>query len=67
MSESIEGRTARAGYANYKGDVSSIVGEVHGPNELREFVTAVEAKYDTENNSTRVGFDFARPTDMKGI
>lgn len=43
-------------FANYKGDVTHMVGEVKGPNLLREWFTAVTAEYDSATDRTRVGF-----------
>jgi hypothetical protein len=45
-------------FANYRGDVTHIVGEVKGPNLLGETLTAVSAEYDSAADRTRVGFAF---------
>lgn len=47
-------------FATYPGDVTHMVGEVKGPNTLREPLTAVTAEYDAETNKTRVGFTYAK-------
>jgi hypothetical protein len=47
---------AASGYMNYTNDVTSIVGEVKGPNYLGEWMTAVSAVYAPVTNKTRVGF-----------
>lgn len=52
-------------FANYPGDVTSIVGEVKGPNTLGEYLTAVAAEYDRETDMTRVGFAYATVADME--
>lgn len=49
---------ATARFLTYPGDVTHIVGEVKGPNTLGEFLTAVEAEYDSTTNKTRVGFAY---------
>lgn len=51
---------ANAGHATYPGNVETILGEVKGPNLLREFLVAVDAEYDPVTDKTRVGFDYAR-------
>lgn len=45
-------------FANYRGDVRHIVGEVKGPNMLGESLTAVTADYDGVADRTRVGFAY---------
>lgn len=52
-------------FATYAGDVTSIVGEVKGPNMLGEYLVAEEAEYDAETNKTRVGFAYATVADME--
>jgi hypothetical protein len=47
-------------FATYIGDATHMVGEVKGPNTLGEPLTAVEAVYDPETNTTRVGFTYAK-------
>lgn len=47
-------------FATYPGDVTHIVGELHGPNLLGERLTAITADYDPKADKTRVGFTFAQ-------
>jgi len=49
-------------FATYPGDVTHIVGEVHGPNLLGERLTAITADYDPDTNKTRVGFTYQTVT-----
>lgn len=51
-------------FANYRGDTTDVIGQVVGPNTFREMMVAVEATYDSETDRTRVGFDFARRTEV---
>lgn len=50
-------------FATYPGKAEP-VGEVLGPNEFGEWLVALEADYDPEANTTRVGFGFARTPDV---
>lgn len=47
---------APSSHLNYPGDVRHIVGEVKGRNYLGEWFTAVDAHYDADTDTTRVGF-----------
>lgn len=47
-----------AGHATYPGDCRGILGEVMGPNLLREYLVAVETSYDSAADRTRVGFAY---------
>jgi len=51
-------------HATYPGNVTHIVGEVKGPNQLREFLVAGEATYDPTTDTTRVGFAYATREDV---
>jgi hypothetical protein len=52
----------RPGYANYRGDVSHIVGEVKGPTTYGRTVVAVDAQFDPATDRTRVEFCFVDRT-----
>ena len=54
-------------FANYPGDVRHIVGEIKGPNLLREHLTAVDAQYDAVADMTRVGFAFTTTHDYADV
>lgn len=45
-------------WLTYKGDRRSSVGQQMGPTTMRDYVTAVEAEYDEETDTTRLGFAF---------
>lgn len=47
-------------WANYPGDVSYVVGYPMGPTHTHpdDYVTVVEATYDPEKNTTRLGFAY---------
>jgi len=55
-----------AGFANYKGNHESIVGEVRGPFTYGGMAIAVEAEYNSETNRTRVKFAHAIEGDLDG-
>ena len=66
MTVSIDRKPSR--FLNYPGDVTHIVGEVKGPNMLREYLTAVTADYDPATDVTRVGFAYTTTADeMLGV
>jgi hypothetical protein len=48
----------------YPGDVTHMVGEVVGPNQLGEFLTAVNASYNEGTDRTTVGFAFTTADDV---
>lgn len=48
----------KAGYANYPGNQTHIVGEVKGPTTYGSMCVATEAHYDQEADTTRVRFDY---------
>ncbi|MGB7237119.1 MAG: hypothetical protein WBD41_14185 [Rhodococcus sp. (in: high G+C Gram-positive bacteria)] len=50
--------------ANYRGDRRTAIGQVFGPNTLREFFVAVEADYDEGAGRTKLTFDLT-PTDWR--
>ena len=45
-------------WLNYKGDHRGSIGQVMGPNLLKELLTVVEAQYDSKNNRTRLGLAY---------
>jgi hypothetical protein len=52
------GARAASAWANYPGDTRYALGQVVGPNTLRETLTVVAAEYDDEANTTRLGFAY---------
>lgn len=56
------------GHANYPGDVTAGIaadiasGFPHGPNYMGELMWPVDATYSPDQDKTRVGFSFLRPT-----
>lgn len=46
-------------WCSYAGDVRSTINPLpHGPNEMSEFLTPVEATYDPATNTTRFGWTY---------
>lgn len=45
-------------WATYNGECRESVGEVMGPNTMGEYLTVVEALYDPDSNTTRLGFSY---------
>jgi hypothetical protein len=43
---------------NYKGDRRAAIGQVMGPNTMREYLTVVEAEYDPVADRTRLGLAY---------
>ncbi len=52
-------------FANYNGDVRHMLGEIHGPNALGEYMVAVEVTFDDKKNKSRTGFAFATTHDIQ--
>ncbi|MEE6273501.1 hypothetical protein V2J56_09100 [Georgenia sp. MJ206] len=57
-------RKPLAGHATYPHDHRHALGEVMGPNALREHLTVVEATYDPDADATRLGFTYATTDDV---
>ena len=56
-------KPAAVRWLTYNGDVTEgIIGTIMGPNTLGEHLTVVEANYDVETNTTRVGFTYVHWT-----
>ena len=54
-------------HATYRGDVTHMVGQPVGPTMENDFLTAVEATFDPETNTTRVGFAYGLPAPVDGM
>ena len=53
-------------HLTYPGNVeSTAIGQLVGPNTMREFLVAVDARYDPETDTTRVGFRYATETEVQ--
>jgi hypothetical protein len=54
-------------HANYSGNQTHAIGSVMGPNLLGEHMVVVAADYDTDADTTRLGFAFATTDDMLAV
>lgn len=45
-------------WATYKGDCSTAVGDIVGPNTMNEWLTIVAAEYTPSTDTTRLGFSY---------
>lgn len=52
-------------FATYPGDARDAIGQIVGPNMLRERLTVVTADFDAETKTTRLGFAFTTTPDVE--
>lgn len=52
-------------FANYRGKTTPPEGRIVGPNALGELLVAVTEDYDEQTDTTRIGYAYATPDDVR--